>query len=455
VKYLESLKQKSLHKPQSSQKAKEFFYNFVSFLLGRLALSNTIWLRWKWLPDRLKVIFIREMVHSVVAVRCQNSREALDLASAKRSLRFMIGIAKKKLHFKVHCAITSPRVASQEAPRSIALISDSDDFTTGIRNYLSNDLKIPLVILNLCLLKANDPNFTFSRSLLNVKDKRLEVISLLEKAANWKSVNAADVWIIDWCTENAVIFSQLKPPEKRLFIRIHRYDAFSWYAYLVDWSKIDGLIFVSNTIRDIFLDLHSAKINNIKVVVARNGPIGTFRIKQSKSKVLGLLQYHSETKDPLFALSLLKYFLARDPSWKLVLAGPAFEQKLFSELEERVHSYILENGLAHAVEIQGYQNHVDKWFPEIGYILSSSQSEGSHESLREGILHGCVPLIRNWPAIKEYGGAYGAYPELSDFIFDSVEDGFEIAKRWTDTDQVLIIEEHGLMRIDNLQRLFN
>jgi hypothetical protein len=133
----------------------------------------------------------------------------------------MIGTAKKKLHLQVHRSIRSPSVGSQDAPYSIALISDSDDFTNGIKNYLSSELKVPLVFLNLYQLKNYDTNLTFSRSLLNARKKRSEVISLLEKATNWESVNTADVWIIDWCTENAVVFSQLKLTIKVYIIHRH------------------------------------------------------------------------------------------------------------------------------------------------------------------------------------------------------------------------------------------
>jgi hypothetical protein len=301
--------------------------------------------------------------------------------------------------------------------------------------------------------KSSDRRLIFSRYLLNAEEKEKEIYNILGPTGVTEKLFNSDTWIIDWCTENAVIFSQIKPKKTKLIIRIHRYDAFSWYAFLVKWENVDGLIFVSDTIRRIFTELHGENIKHIRIVVARNGIIGEFAIAKPRSKVIGLLQYGTMAKDPLFALEILKYFLSNDSEWRLCIAGPQFDATYSDTLRKRFFDFIIKNDLQNAIVLEGYQENPKFWFSRMSFILSSSQSEGSHEAIREGVHLGCVPLIRNWPAIKDYGGAYGAYPELHDFIFETPEEAYRIASKSLGLDSIKVILENNSLSLSNIKVL--
>ena len=46
-----------------------------------------------------------------------------------------------------------------------------------------------------------------------------------------------------------------------------------------------------------------------------------------------------------------------------------------------------------------------EWYRNIGFILSTSESEGCHTSVAEGICSGAVPIVIDWPgAASVYGG---------------------------------------------------
>lgn len=53
------------------------------------------------------------------------------------------------------------------------------------------------------------------------------------------------------------------------------------------------------------------------------------------------------------------------------------------------------------------------WYQGIGVILSTSDIEGSHVALAEGIASGALPVARRWPGIETL------WPE--DIIFDDLE----------------------------------
>ena len=53
----------------------------------------------------------------------------------------------------------------------------------------------------------------------------------------------------------------------------------------------------------------------------------------------------------------------------------------------------------------GHGNDMHNWFQKVGYILSTSDFEGSHQAVAEGMAAGSVPIIYNWD------GADTVYPE--------------------------------------------
>ena len=55
-----------------------------------------------------------------------------------------------------------------------------------------------------------------------------------------------------------------------------------------------------------------------------------------------------------------------------------------------------------------------EWYRNVGFILSTSESEGCHTSVAEGICSGAVPIVIDWP------GARSVYGDAA--VFETVED---------------------------------
>jgi len=66
-------------------------------------------------------------------------------------------------------------------------------------------------------------------------------------------------------------------------------------------------------------------------------------------------------------------------------------------LNNLIKKYKLEKN----VFFENYNTNIGMWFKKIGYILGTSDIEGSHHSLAEGMRCGTIPLI--------YGGALKKY----------------------------------------------
>jgi len=66
-----------------------------------------------------------------------------------------------------------------------------------------------------------------------------------------------------------------------------------------------------------------------------------------------------------------------------------------------------------AVTFDGHGNDMDTWFTKVGYIVSTSDFEGSHQAVAEGMASGCIPLILPWE------GADELYPE--EYVFKNTD----------------------------------
>ncbi|HNX79919.1 MAG TPA: glycosyltransferase, partial [Prolixibacteraceae bacterium] len=81
---------------------------------------------------------------------------------------------------------------------------------------------------------------------------------------------------------------------------------------------------------------------------------------------------------------------------------------------EALYDYINNSDFANSVVFDPHGDDMQVWFSKIGYILSTSEHEGSHQAVAEGMAAGSIPVIRNWH------GADELYPE--EFVVRSVDE---------------------------------
>src|SRR6185312_5402925 len=61
----------------------------------------------------------------------------------------------------------------------------------------------------------------------------------------------ADTVFVDWCQAAAVLFTLHDPGSTRIIVRLHSFEAFNFWPHLVDFSRVDGVVFVSDHLRDL------------------------------------------------------------------------------------------------------------------------------------------------------------------------------------------------------------
>lgn len=228
----------------------------------------------------------------------------------------------------------------------------------------------------------------------------------------------ADVVFCEWFNDAAVWASRYIPESTTLVARVHSYEAFTVYPFLANLQRFDGLIFIAPQIRNVFDALVGRElaprcpvevIPNFRDLSAFTPAVRD----QAARRTLGMTQYASANKDPMFALDLLDELLAEDPNWRLRLVGAPWREDIDGK-EALYRDAFLQRASAFGgnVIFDGYTSEINKWYGEVGYILSTSWREGSHESFIEGMLTGAVPILRDWPMMAPFGAPASVFPGL-------------------------------------------
>src|SRR5699024_5705663 len=113
------------------------------------------------------------------------------------------------------------------------------------------------------------------------------------------------------------------------------------------------------------------------------------------------------------ALDIIEGLRAEDPEFQLVILGKEYtefpwlqtrEQELafFQTQYQRIaDSPYLQDGIRFA----GHISDIARWYlSEPGFILSTSDNEGTHQAIAEGGAAGCVPIIFPWAGAESVYG---------------------------------------------------
>lgn len=250
-----------------------------------------------------------------------------------------------------------------------------------------------------------------------------EIASYIRAAdpAFWDAIEWADVVYVEWANHIALWLSQSLPWSKKLVVRCHSYEALTTLPLFLQHGRIDTMIFIAPHVREIYAThpVDDPEVFSRSVIVQNVRPAETpvTPLPDERRRFrLGLLGFDRQIKDPLFAIGILRDLLKQDKRWTLVLGGKDFaapddgDTRPETEYIRAFHAACQD--LRDHIEFSGYVSDKAPWFAGIGFILSTSLREGSHEAVVEGMAHGCIPVIRDWPMARPFGGASGSFPSL-------------------------------------------
>lgn len=222
----------------------------------------------------------------------------------------------------------------------------------------------------------------------------------------------ADVVVVEWATIEFAWFSLLEKPRRRTVVRLHRYEAMTPYPRLADLGGVDAVLFIADHVENLVRQTvpRLTAVPWTGVIPNLHDLRGLRTTKTGPAdRTLVQVSWDRRLKDVMFTLDVLEALREQDPSWRLLLVGRTAEQTApGTQYATDVMARIAR--LGDAVEMLGHRDDVPEVLHRAGFLLSASLVEGSHEAVAEGAAAGCVPVVRNWPEVAEWGGAHGQYP---------------------------------------------
>jgi len=256
----------------------------------------------------------------------------------------------------------------------------------------------------------------------------------------------ADVVVADWADKGAVWASRELPPSARLVVRVHSADVLSAGVHLVDWSRVDDVICVSEHLRHVFRALLGERVAHVRIHVIGNiladftpdpdasgasvASVASDRpdpAERGDGRTIAMVGWGQKVKDPLMALEILAELLRREPGWRLRLIGadfPASDSGLVSAYTTAFRRRAAQPDLAGTIDHVGHTTDVPRALAGSSFILSTSLRESFHIGAMEGIVAGAVPVIRDWPAFARYHGAAGLFPASA--VFETVDEAVDL-----------------------------
>ena len=212
----------------------------------------------------------------------------------------------------------------------------------------------------------------------------------------------ADVVFVEWCTGLAALLTQVDPQDTRVVVRMHSYEAFTLWPQLMDFSRVDDMVFVSEHLRDLAVGaipgLEGPDAPRLHVLPNAMDLRRFQRPKRDGARfTLGVVGASKLVKDPRWGVDVLRHLRERDDRYRLVLlrgklqeptpAAAEYAAALRRDIEE----------LEPAVHVLKHTDDVPSALQEIGVVVSSSARESFHMGLVEGAASGAVPVVRDWP----------------------------------------------------------
>lgn len=230
----------------------------------------------------------------------------------------------------------------------------------------------------------------------------------------------ADTVFLEWCTAGSALVTRVDLSPARVVLRLHSGEAFLPWPQLVDWSRVDEVVFVSEHLRD-----HAAQsIPGLQGDTAPRLSVAPLTVDLDRFAcvdrpdgarfVLGMVGWSAIAKDVRWALELLTELRAHDPRFRLRLVGaePGDEASPAAVAYQRSVRALLEPLVAEgAVEVVGATDDVPGALAGVGIIVSTSVRESFHAALLEGAATGAAPVVRDWPFFAgRPHGARSVYP---------------------------------------------
>lgn len=250
--------------------------------------------------------------------------------------------------------------------------------------------------------------------------------TIADEASSRRLLARADLVFCEWCLGNAAWYSRHLGDGQRLVVRLHLQERGLPYLDEIQWRRVDRLVFIAPGVmkeclaRRPWLASRATLVYNPIDLAAFDRP----KVDGDAVHNLGVIGINPGRKRPDLALDVFERLRDRDSRYTLFIKGqpPWSLPWLWRRAEERdyyhdFYARVRQSRHANAIVFDPAGPDVAEWLATIGFVLSTSDFEGSHQAVAEGMASGAIPIIRNWP------GARDLYPAR--YVWEDVEQAVE------------------------------
>lgn len=267
---------------------------------------------------------------------------------------------------------------------------------------------------------------TLSSTSVVVQQTHGHKLSDADIAESEKNIEKADVIFCEWALDNAVWFSRHKRDGQLLVVRMHAQEFQADIPYLsrIDFDKVDSFIVICQEAVDYMGSHYPAVKDKVKLIYNPIDIVGRFSCakKAASDHHLGYLGMVPFRKRPDLALQIFEKCVSVDRYFKLHIKGkqPTDFQWMISRKDEMArydetfYGPLSRSSYKSSVQFDEFDPNPGAWYAKCGFILSTSDFEGSHQAVAEGMAQGCIPVIRDWKS------AARLYPK--EYVWHDVDD---------------------------------
>ncbi|MEZ4867712.1 MAG: glycosyltransferase family 4 protein [Caldilineaceae bacterium] len=215
-----------------------------------------------------------------------------------------------------------------------------------------------------------------------------------------------DLCFFEWASELLVPASHM-PKRCPIVTRLHSYELNVW-APKVNWHHVDKIIFVSQNIREKFIERYPEQAN--KTTVVYNGvaldkftpSLQSVAALQSAATLnLGMLCWLHPVKRVYETIISLYELKTQGYLAHLHIAGGIVQGGYFDDYAIATHRLVKKLGLENEVTFYGHVSDPQHWFQNIDIFISNSYWEGLQVALLEAMASGCYCLSHAWDGAEE------------------------------------------------------
>lgn len=235
----------------------------------------------------------------------------------------------------------------------------------------------------------------------------------------------SDVLIGEWGRPNNVWIQRHARSDKRLIVRVHRYEVTTEFPRAIDMNRFDaGVVIVPWVGRALVqkFDWPAEKLVYIPNYIHTE----YFRREKLPGAefTLGIVGITPDLKRLDLALDLLAALRKEDLRYTLRVRGQlptghihwSTNSAISEQWENVLFRLRTERLLRGAVHFDAPGRDMAAWFEGIGVILSLSDLEGSHVALAEGMASGALPIARPWPGVRTLWPADCVFHGMDDAV---------------------------------------